>query len=76
MAIAALTPSVAVGPISDPVTIKESVALFAETGHPVSESTLRRWIKRAGLLGVRSAGETWYSDSEILELHRDRVFGE
>ncbi|MFE1949965.1 MerR family transcriptional regulator [Streptomyces sp. NPDC059524] len=73
MATAALSPSV--GRIEDPVTIKEAVALFAQTGYPVPESTLRRWAKEAGLRTSRSGGSVHYSDSELLVLHADRTFG-
>lgn len=76
MAIAALTPSFGIGPIEDPVTIKEALALFAETGHPVSDSSLRRWVKKDGLTGIKYQGETWYSDSDLLELHARHVFGD
>ena len=71
MAIAALSPTPHAGPIEDSVTIKEASALFAETGYPVAESTLRDWAQRAGLRSVRGR----YSDSELLELHRVHIFG-
>lgn len=69
MAIAATAPSLNAGRIEDPVTIEESSALFAQTGHPVPPSTLRHWAKQAGLKSVRGQ----YSDSDLLELHRRRV---
>lgn len=73
MAIAAPAPSLSIGRIEDPVTIKESSALFQEAGHPVAESTLRRWAKEEDLYSVRARGTTWYSDSDLLELHKRRV---
>ena len=69
MATAVPAPTITTGTIEDPVTLREAVALFAETGHPVAESTLRRLAKKAGLTSVRG----YYSDSALLELHRDRV---
>ncbi len=69
MATAAPAPTLGYGPIEDPVTLREASALFAETPHPIPESTLRRLAKKAGLKSVRGC----YSDSELLELHRDRV---
>lgn len=73
MAIAAPAPSMSIGRIKDPVTIRESLALFRRTGHPVKESNLRRWAKLDGLTSVRAEGTTWYSWSELLVLHRERV---
>ncbi|MFB7359630.1 hypothetical protein [Streptomyces gardneri] len=43
-------------PPRDLVTYKEARRLFAQTPHPVSESTMRRWevdaIKRGGVVRV------------------------
>ena len=69
MAIAVLTPDL--DTIDDPVTIKEAAAMFAETGYPVPESTLRRWARKAGLRSERGQ----YSDSDLLELHARKFFG-
>ncbi len=74
MAIAAPAPSTGIGPIKDPVTITEALALFSETGHPVKETNLRRWVKEAGLKSVRRGRTVWYSDSDLLELHARKVF--
>ncbi|MFF1358708.1 hypothetical protein [Streptomyces sp. NPDC058297] len=76
MAIAALHPSPTPRVIEDGVTLKEAEALFVETGYPVSESTLRRLAKEAGLKSVRRGQRVEYSDSEILELHARHVFGD
>jgi hypothetical protein len=76
MAIAALHPNPHPRVIEDGVTIKESVALFAETGYPVPETTLRAWVKAAGLESVRRGQRVEYSDSEILEVHARHVFGD
>ncbi|MFI8792616.1 hypothetical protein [Streptomyces sp. NPDC055105] len=76
MAIALPQPSPTGGVIEDPLTLKEAEALFAETGYPVPESTLRRWTKAAGLRGVRRGRRVEYSDSELLELHARHTFGD
>jgi len=76
MAIAASLPNPTGGIIEDPLTLKEAEALFAETDDAVSESTLRRWAKAAGLTAVRRGQRVWYSDSDILELHARHVFGD
>ncbi|MFC9497687.1 hypothetical protein [Streptomyces sp. NPDC056982] len=74
MAIAVPQPSPTGGITEERLTLKEAEALFAETGYPAPESTLRRWAKDAGLKGIRRGQRVWYSDSEILELHARHVF--
>lgn len=76
MAIAALHPSPYPRGFEDAVTIPEAVALFAETGYPVPDTTLRSWVKAAGLKSVRRGQRVEYSDSEILEVHARHVFGD
>lgn len=60
-------------PLSDLMSIEEAVLDLAHTGHPVSYSTLDRWLKRAGIPRERIAGTYYYPMSEIYELHRDRI---
>jgi hypothetical protein len=76
MAIAALHPSPYPRGVEDGVTLKEAEALFAETGYPISESSLRRLATAAGLKSVRRGQRVEYSDSEILEVHARHVFGD
>ncbi|MGW2844417.1 helix-turn-helix domain-containing protein [Streptomyces sp. NPDC001274] len=57
----------------DLMTLQEVCALLGETGHPYSESTVRRWIKRDGL-SVGTVGRTVYvSFSDILLAHQEAV---
>ncbi|GAA2770605.1 hypothetical protein XF35_39125 [Streptomyces platensis subsp. clarensis] len=60
-------------PKLDLVTYKEAKALFAETGHAVSESTMRRWMKEGGRVTVRMAGGVYVSFSDLLVAHGDWV---
>lgn len=73
MAIAAPAPSPSVDPLRDPVTIREALALFDQTGYSVKESNLRRWARQDRLQSERSRGTTCYSWTALLVLHRERV---
>ncbi|MGW5003199.1 hypothetical protein ACWEP8_36725 [Streptomyces hydrogenans] len=52
-------------PVRDLVTYKEAKKLFEQTGHPVSESTMRRW----GVQAVKNAGIVYVSMSDLLVAH-------
>lgn len=58
-------------------TLKTCVALFAETRHPVSESTIRRWIIEHQLDTkkrlVRGKYKTFVPYQMLLPIHRDWV---
>ncbi|MGS2592083.1 hypothetical protein [Streptomyces hebeiensis] len=60
-------------PYVDMVTVEECVALFAETGHPKGESTLRRWIRKNRLMTDRIGGKTAVSWTEMQQIHRDMI---
>ncbi|WP_329126204.1 hypothetical protein [Streptomyces sp. NBC_01353] len=53
----------------DLVTYEEAKHLFAETGHPVSVSTMRRW----GVNTAKLAGIVYVSFSDLLVAHGDWV---
>ncbi|KIF66253.1 hypothetical protein HY68_36710 [Streptomyces sp. AcH 505] len=50
------------------VTLQECSALFRETGHPASETTLRRWIAAHD---VRTEWEERVSHRWVARLNRD-----
>ena len=60
---------------TDLETLDSLVALFAQTGHPVGESTLRRLLKAAGVPVYRLPGDRKdrFSHTEALIVHRDYV---
>lgn len=63
MAVSTIQPY---APAHDLVTYREAERLFAETGHPVSKSTMRRWdVKVTKVSGVVLA--SW---SDLLVAHR------
>ncbi|MFF6844694.1 hypothetical protein ACFY8X_38890 [Streptomyces tanashiensis] len=57
----------------DLVTYKEAKRLFAQTGHPVSETTLRRWVKELELDASKLFGVVYVSYSDLLVAHGDWV---
>ncbi|MFD3336094.1 hypothetical protein ACFWV1_26120 [Streptomyces sp. NPDC058700] len=57
----------------DLVTYKEAVQLFAETGHEVSASTLRRWVKERELNAEKWSGTVYVSWSDLLVAHGEWV---
>jgi hypothetical protein len=57
----------------DLVTYKEARRLFAQTPYPVSETTLRRWVKELELEAVKFAGVVYVSYSDLLVAHREWV---
>ncbi|MFF8840549.1 hypothetical protein [Streptomyces sp. NPDC015130] len=58
---------------SDLVTYKEATKLFAQTGHPVSETTIRRWVKERKLDAPTVFGIVYVSYSDLLVAHGDWV---
>ena len=62
---------------TDLETLDSLVALFAQTGHPVSKSTLRRLLKEAGVAAWRSDldRKDRFRNTEALIVHRDYVTG-
>lgn len=56
---------------ADLVTTKEIVELLRPTPYPVSESTIRRWIKRYRIPVVRRGLVNMVSFTDILEAQRD-----
>jgi hypothetical protein len=56
---------------ADERSISEAVALFAETGHPVSKPTLERLCRKNGVPLVKYDRENHAPWSELLRLHRD-----
>jgi hypothetical protein len=52
-------------------SISEAVELFAETGHPVSKSTLERLCRKHGVPLVKYDRENHASWTALIKLHRD-----
>ena len=57
----------------DLVTYREAKRLFAQTGHPVSETTLRRWVKELELDASKLFGVVYVSYSDLLVAHGNWV---
>jgi hypothetical protein len=53
----------------DLVTYKEAERFFAETRHPVSERTMRRWVKTYKIETSRYSGTVYVSMSDLLVAH-------
>ncbi|MFF8610830.1 hypothetical protein ACF06X_33530 [Streptomyces sp. NPDC015346] len=51
------------------VSFKEASRLFAETDHPVSESTMRRWVQEQSLRATRIGKKDYYPFSDLLVEH-------
>ncbi|MFF7335371.1 hypothetical protein [Streptomyces sp. NPDC008150] len=63
-------PAAAQRPVPDDlVTFAEAVALLQPTGHPVADTTLRRWIREAGS-HVYGSRVSW---TDVVRVHRDRT---
>lgn len=60
-------------PKADMVTVRECSALFRETGHPASETTLNRWIAKYDIPTERDGRTRLVSFSDMLPVHRDEV---
>lgn len=65
MATALISPYVA----TDEVNLKEASALLAETGHPASVETLRRWCKKHNVPLVKHGRAHHASWTRILLIH-------
>ncbi|MEU6016927.1 helix-turn-helix domain-containing protein [Streptomyces sp. NPDC047515] len=59
-------------PASDLMTLKECVELLKPTGHPVSKSTISRWIRRDGI-PVERQGGIYVPFSDVLMAHQEYV---
>ncbi|MFG2532791.1 hypothetical protein [Streptomyces sp. NPDC048516] len=68
MALSVITPESVTG---DLVTLKEAVLLLKDTGYPASQSTLRRWINRHGVLTKRIGRVDYVCFSDVLLVQRD-----
>ena len=71
MAVSYMSPYIA----ADETPLSEAVELFAETGHPVSKSTLERLCRKSGVQLTRHGRTNFASWSDLLQLHRDWVLG-
>lgn len=69
MATALISPYVA----TNDVSLKEASALLAETGHPASVETLRRWCKKHGVPLVKHGRTHYASWTQIIKVHRDEI---
>ncbi|MFE1451925.1 hypothetical protein [Streptomyces olivaceoviridis] len=69
MAVSVISPYTA----TDEVRIKDAVELLAETGHPVSPSTLERLCRKNGVRLSKDGRANCAPWSKILMLHRDWV---
>lgn len=59
--------------IRDGVTLNEAVAKFAETGHPISKSTLERIARTQGYETERIGRTDYFSYSMLLQGHAEWV---
>ncbi|MFC7794571.1 MerR family transcriptional regulator [Streptomyces cinereoruber] len=66
MAISNLQPAL---PAPDLVTYKEAKRLFAETPYPVSEPTMRRWVKEFGISAEKFRGIVHVPYTDLLVAH-------
>ncbi|MFD7980147.1 helix-turn-helix domain-containing protein [Streptomyces sp. NPDC059071] len=62
-------------PDLDLVTYKEAGALFEQTGHGVSERTMRRWVHSKRIATAKVRGIVYVSFSDLLVAHGDWVAG-
>jgi hypothetical protein len=65
MAIMLMSPFVA----ADEIKLADAVALFAETGHPLSVSTLERLCRKGGVPLIRRGRPNFASWSALLTVH-------
>ncbi|MFJ9799911.1 hypothetical protein [Streptomyces sp. NPDC101145] len=61
---------------SDFVTYQVAADLFSETGHPVSESSIRRWVREQQLPVERRRGTPYVAFSDLLMVHAQKVAGQ
>ncbi|MFD8899868.1 hypothetical protein [Streptomyces ardesiacus] len=57
----------------DEVPLGDASALFAETGHPASVNTLRRWCKKHGVPLARYGKSDHASWTKLLLIHSIEV---
>ncbi|QLJ06783.1 hypothetical protein HZZ00_37785 (plasmid) [Streptomyces sp. NEAU-sy36] len=69
MAVSLISPYVA----ADEIKLKEAADLLAETGHPISVSTLERLCRRQGVPMTKHGRANAASWTELLKLHRNWV---
>ncbi|MEV5451652.1 hypothetical protein [Streptomyces sp. NPDC052535] len=69
MATAMLSPNVA----RDEISLGDASVLFAETGHPASVSTLRRWCKKHRVPLARYGRSDHASWTRLLLIHSIEV---
>lgn len=75
MAISHLAPESHVIP-GDLVTLKEVRDFIAESGHPSSVTTMKRWIERDGIRTVRRNRTDYVSMTDMLIAHRNAFTGD
>lgn len=59
--------------LDDRMSIREGVAFLSDTGYPVTYRQLARDLAAAGAKSERRDRTDYYSASDVLEVHRDRV---
>ncbi|MFF7190569.1 hypothetical protein ACFZAR_36365 [Streptomyces sp. NPDC008222] len=72
LAIATLSPTPSEAG-SDTVSLREASELFAQTGHPVTPRTLKRWCDRHEVTVLQHGRDNWASWSDLLEIHAEEV---
>lgn len=74
MAIFHLTP-IPEPAAGDYLTLEEAVEFIRESGHPVSQSTVKRWAHRPGVRHRRvgGRGKLEISVDDLMRVHRDEV---
>jgi hypothetical protein len=60
-------------PVQDLMSIQEGVDLLAVTGWPVTYKQLAHDLAAAGARSERHGRTNYYSASDMVEVHRDRV---
>jgi hypothetical protein len=58
---------------TDLVSLTEASALFAETGHPATPRTLKRWALKHGVTVERAGRDDIASWSDLLQVHAEEV---
>ena len=54
----------------DEISLSDAVALLAETGHPISKSTLERQCRAQGVTLIRRGRPNYASWSDLLRVHK------
>ena len=71
--IVAVTSSGPDVPAGDEISLAAASVLFAETGHPASVRTLKRWCQRHGTPVIRQGRADYASWSALLTAHAAEV---